>query len=446
MIVEVHEMPRKFVIIRKAIVALVPVLLLASVAYPENILEVIRYQSSVSSDKAGPLDLEAEIHYDKERPHAPIAVVMHGFRGDASIVREQAGRLRDAGFFAIAVSMRGRGNCDGKRDDGGVEIYDIYDAIEHVKNRYSRYIDGSNVHIVGYSGGGGNVMSALTKFPDYFRVGAAHFGISDYGYDVTYGWFFNGAGPTGVHHDLLVADIGDPSLGDPNVRDRYHARASSLASKNNPYSEIHLFVDYNETTCPPNLTTIYRDNAVSQASYPGEFNNITVHIGGYGKYEDFNHNGIDEPNELQNWPHGYPPANQQHASEAWYLGRLLTGQILQPVLHDSGELFVAGFVKTKRFGLWLGDGQNAAGSLKYNLSAETKSFSLKILSNDKSITGTLTVDVSDTIGKQVIVLLNGLEKARYVPGEKSYTAKPIHDGDTLLLKEVNRTSEGAGGK
>src|SRR5690606_20148014 len=97
------------------------------------------------------------------------------------------------------------------------------------------------VHITGYSGGGGNAMSALTKFPDYFRAGSSYFGISDYGYVDGVGWYTNGAGSG--HRSQLRTDIGDPTQEDPDVVDRYHARASSLAARNNPYSEIHLFVN-----------------------------------------------------------------------------------------------------------------------------------------------------------------------------------------------------------
>jgi dipeptidyl aminopeptidase/acylaminoacyl peptidase len=89
------------------------------------------YPSSVSSDVDGPLDLVAELTYDDSREHAPIAVVMHGYSGASGKLGEVRGNaqyLRDKGFFAVSVAMRGRDGSDGVRDSGGLEIYDIYDG------------------------------------------------------------------------------------------------------------------------------------------------------------------------------------------------------------------------------------------------------------------------------------------------------------------------------
>src|SRR5262249_4527663 len=157
----------------------------------------------------------------------------------------------------------------------------------------------------------------------------------------------------------------------------------------------------NEPTCPPVNITTYKNNAVGAASFVGEFNNITTHIGGLGQYVDFNGNSVNEANELQSWPHGYPNANEQQAAESWYLSRLLSGSIPEPVLNLQDDLFVAGFVSTKRFSLWLGDGQNAAGDLEYELVGNQWKFDLDILSNSTSVEGTLKVNTAALAGKPV---------------------------------------------
>ena len=141
--------------------------------------------------------------------------------------------------------------------------------------------------------------------------------MSDYGYDTTNGWYFKGAGTS--HQAQMRTDIGNPTLGDPSIQDRYAARASNIASHNNPYSEIHLFVNASEATCPPINSTSYRDNAIANESFSGEFNDITVHIGYAGTYEDFNGNGQNDSDEQQYWPHGFPTADQQHAAQSRYL-------------------------------------------------------------------------------------------------------------------------------
>ncbi|MBL7186489.1 MAG: prolyl oligopeptidase family serine peptidase [Phycisphaerae bacterium] len=400
-----------------------------------RITKTIRYQSTISSDANEPLELVAELNYKSGYKNAPIAVVMHGYSpatGNLDNVRASARRLRDSGFFAISVAMRGRDGSDGVRDSGGLEIYDIYDAVEYVKLEYAEFVDPNNVHITGYSGGGGNTMSALTKFPDYFRAGAAFFGMSDYGYDPINGWYFNGA--SSGHQALMRADIGDPTQGIPDVEDKYAARASNLASKNNPYSEIHLFVNQNETTCPMINDITYLDNAIASASFDGEFDNITVHIGGLGEYEDFNLNGIYEANELQSWPHGDPIANVQHAAEAWYLDRVLTGQIPQPVLNPSDELYVAGYVKTKPFSLWLGNGDNAAAQLNYNLASDRKEFVINILTNNKAIESIITVDTSDMEGS-VFAKVNDTIVAE-LDGGDLFTYNNLMDGDKLELYTI----------
>lgn len=402
------------------------------------------YLSSISTDSNGPLNLVAEVHYDSMRPNSPIAVVMHGYSPTSTFdeFRPAAQRLRDKGFFAILVAMRGRDGSDGIRDSGGVEIFDIYDAVEALKKSttYKQYVNGDIVYITGYSGGGGNTMSALTKFPDYFRAGAGYFGMSDYGYNPVSGWYFDGAAAS--HQTQMRTDIGNPTTGGPLVLDRYMARASNLASVNNPYSEIHLFVNHNEPTCPPINVTSYRDNALAAASFAGEFSNITVHIGGYGQYQDFNGNGINEPQELQNWPHQLPTADQQNAAELWFMNRLRAGQIPQPAMNAQDTLFVAGYVKTKPFFLWLGDGQNAAASLEYELSGEQKTFQMEVLSSDKSVTGSLKVNVQDMAGQTVSVLVNGQVVGQFTDLAE-YHHPALADGDVLVLQcgPVEKTAD-----
>jgi dienelactone hydrolase len=426
--------------LRAAAVAAVLLTCLTSRAAAGNVTTIVTYPSSVSSDAGGPLDLRAELNYDDARTDAPIFVVMHGFSptlGNFDNVRAGAQRLRDRGFFAVSVAMRGRDGSDGVRDSGGVEIHDIYDAVEFVKATYAPYVDASSVSITGYSGGGGNVMSALVRFPDTFRVGAGFFGMSDYGHDPVHGWYFQGAGSG--HRAILVADVGDPTSGNPQVADRYHARASNLAAANNLHSEVHLFVNHDELTCPPLNDFRYRDltlgglaRAETAVPVAGTVWNVTVHIGGLGEWVDFNHNGIPDPGEWQDWPHQFPTAGQQAAAEGWYLDRLLRGKILQPVLDDEGTLVVLGYVRTRPFSLWMGDGQDAVARLAYDLSPQLKRFDLEMLTLDKAATGELCVDTADMDGKTVLVRLNGVTLSTFVGGG-IWCRSGLADGDVLEL-------------
>jgi hypothetical protein len=396
------------------------------------VLTTFSYKSTVSTDANGLLDLVAELNYDDARTNAPIAVVMHGysFVTVISTVRANAQRLRDKGFFAISVALRERDGADGRRDSGGVEIHDIYDAVEAIKQNFAARVNPRIVYMTGYSGGGGNTLSALTKFPDYFNAGAAFFGMSDYGYDHTNGWYFNGAGSH--HQSQLRTDIGDPTLGNPVVTDRYHGRASNLASANNPYSEIHLFVNNDEVTCPAINMITYRSNAVARAAFPNEFTNITVHVGRVGLYVDFDRDGTNDANELQYWPHGNPSASQQDAAESWFMGRLLAGQIPAPTLNPSDTLFVAGFVKTSKFECWVGDGQAGAMQLDYRLTASNLTFQTTGISLSTSLTARLTANTAVFSNQVVHALVNSNHVASFVGGG-NWTRPNLHPGDLLAL-------------
>lgn len=404
----------------------------------------VTYMSSISTDANGPLDLKATVTYPTNLAagaNAPIAVVMHGYSPATGNIAEylpRATQLSSRGYVAIVVAMRGRDGSDGRRDSGGLEIYDIYDAVEYVKADpfFAGKIDPNNLYISGYSGGGGNVMSALTKFPDYFNLGASFFGMSDYGWDQQYGWYQNGANVGGTRTPILNADIGNPTLGDPHVLDRYLARASNLASRNNPYSEIHLFVNDDEPICPPVNSLSFRDNAVAQATLPGEFDNINVHLGKSDSsiWVDWNQNSTKETTEVQNWPHGLSSSIQSRG-EAWYLDRLLAGDVPSPVLNSQDELFVAGWTRTKPFQIWLGDGQNAAGNLAYSLGTTEMSFQLDIVSNDKNVSGVLTIYENRLATSTAAMELNGTIIG-YADLTTKFTYAGLADGDHLRFISI----------
>lgn len=407
--------------------------------------DVFDYQSTITSDADGPLDLKAGVIWDDSLTNAPIAVIMHPYSSNTtfSTTYPNADHLRDQGFFSILVAMRGRDGSDGIRDSGGLEVYDIYDAVEAIMAapRYQNRFDPEIKYITGYSGGGGNAMSALTKFPDYFNAGASFVGMSDYGYDDPSGWYFNGAGSRTT---ILDADVGDRSSNDPDVIDRYHARASNLASKNNPYSKIYLFSNEAETISPIINDITYRDNAVAAEAYPGEFDNIRFVSGQSGvEYEgpdnpadwvDWNEDGQQQSFELQNYPHSSSVLVQERG-EAWFLDDLRAGRLPLPRLYDADEMFIAGFVRTSPFQLYLGDGQNAAAELDYALTSEVMTFTLQISSLDKSVTGELTIYENRLATAEAVIELNGRRLQR-IDLSGGYQFTGLGDGDQLRFLRV----------
>ena len=112
--------------------------------------ETITYSSSVD----GTSPLYVDVAYDDTKSNLPVLVVMHGYGGDRTDVSRTIQRLAQEGLFAVAPDMRGHGDSAGKRDSGGVEIMDIYDAIECIRRSFGNRIDPRNINIAGYSGGG----------------------------------------------------------------------------------------------------------------------------------------------------------------------------------------------------------------------------------------------------------------------------------------------------
>jgi dipeptidyl aminopeptidase/acylaminoacyl peptidase len=128
--------------------------------------------------------LKAHLAIPKGAGALPLLVLMHGFRGQAADFQDATlkrfATSYGKGVFVAAVSMRGRDGSKGTPDSGGKEIDDIAEAVEALLKEYPKQLSPDNVHIVGYSGGGGNAMSAAALYPKMFQTATSFFGISDY--------------------------------------------------------------------------------------------------------------------------------------------------------------------------------------------------------------------------------------------------------------------------
>jgi pimeloyl-ACP methyl ester carboxylesterase len=169
--------------------------------------EEIRYASSI--DKID--GLKATVAWSRAE-RQPVLVVMHGWSGSfMDFDHDMLDRYVRAGFFVVAVGMRGDANGP-LRDGSGREIYDIADAISFVRARYPTDVDQQRAYIAGWSGGGANALAAAMRFPDLFAGVAAYFPVTDYGYEP------DGLVQTSTVYGASVhAAIGDPV----KDRDRY---------------------------------------------------------------------------------------------------------------------------------------------------------------------------------------------------------------------------------
>lgn len=83
-------------------------------------------------------------------------------------------------YLKIQVDMRGRRFSDGQPDCNGLELIDIIDAVEYVKEHYPEYIlDPKVVYYEGGSDGGCNGLALAAKFPDYFAHYVNLYGPAD---------------------------------------------------------------------------------------------------------------------------------------------------------------------------------------------------------------------------------------------------------------------------
>jgi hypothetical protein len=191
-----------------------------------------------------------------------------------------------------------------------------------------------------------------------------------------------------------------------------------------------------EAITPLVNSSSYLEQARVAESFPGEFANVRLHIGKSDNslWLDRDGNGNPESAEIQNWPHGLS-ADIQARGEAWYLDRLLAGEVPPPEIATTDEFTVAGWVRTKAFQLWLGDGQNAAAKLRYVLGEREAEFEVEILTSDKDVEGVLTLYGERLPAGPVRVEINGLFQGIQEVSTGA-TFEGVRHGDLVRLTAV----------
>lgn len=240
-------------------------------------------------------------------------------------------------YLKVIVDMRGRAFSDGKPDCSGYELYDIYDAIEFVKEHYKEYIiDESTVYFEAGSGGGGNCYEILCKFPDYFAAATALCGMSDYAE-----WYRDDK--TGEFRDELSVWIAP----DPDRYPMEYRSRSGIDGINNLYTP--LFIAHGETDV--RVPVHHARNYVKKAAASGK--------GELVKYLELKGVGT-----MSHW--GNATEEQMETVRRLSEENRLCHRV--PVeIPDKGTLTVHGYVVTKKFSVFLDDIGKCAG-LTYDLS------------------------------------------------------------------------------
>lgn len=293
-------------------------------------LRNITYPSSID-----PLTLTATIAYPAGGVDLPVLAILHGFDQAASdfdiaTVRRFAGY----GLMAVFPDMRGRGAAQGARDIGGREIQDIVDAINYVLDAYPAETDATQIHIVGYSGGGGNTYSALSRYPDFFNSGTSFFGISDYAE-----WYEQGG-----NTELMDRWIGGSPAEHP---DRYQARSSVSGIANYTGGRLWMFHDTDDIAVPITHTVKVME-ALDAAHLTNYHARLTNHV------------------SWPRWMHALPNGNQPVIeAERIFIPPIVDKMYPAWTVPERGTLTVVGYVVTKRFEVWL----RASGSDVWGLDA-----------------------------------------------------------------------------
>jgi len=354
------------------------------------IVEEIAFPSSI--EELYPL--YAEIAYDPKLRNMPILVYQHGdYPGTRLGCIPLIYQLAKNGIFGIAVSKRGRDGSAGNGDSFGKETYDIYDAVEYVKKQYAEYINPDNINITGGSAGGMDTFSAVVHFPDYFRVAAPFVGTPDLGHWVrqleptlalieqlsnTVGGIYEGTWS-------LISQIIEGIGGLPKqVPDNYLARNWVLGAINNPYTLIHIFWDA-EDGAAPSITE--RSKAYFEETKKMGYTNVHLHFSKKGDKLRFLHWGVPDNTFIYHY----------------FLPTILSKSHPAPVLADAGRLHILGFIKTKKFLILLGEGNDAVARVDYFLSHSSSTFYFRRLSKDITKKGKLIYENASKDSYQVSV-------------------------------------------
>lgn len=298
--------------------------------------ETFEYASSVDGVKP----LKADVAFRPDGKPKPLLVVMHGYSGSRKAVTLDLQELAERGVFAVAPDMRGCGDSAGKWDSGGLDVHDIVDAVLAAVAKYPKEIDPRNLNIVGYSGGGGNAIACMVRFPDLFRTSVSFFGISDYG-----GWHASKGRPD--CNARMERVLGGPPEKLPAV---YLARNATPAAANPaPDARLHFFWDEAETQCPADMVekfiATYRKAGGKHA---------TTHVS--KKSDDFR------------WVHNYRSGNRALSkADDLFLPDVLSEKPTSPRLSKAGKLIVPGYIVTRRFQVWVEDGQKGQVTVEYDL-------------------------------------------------------------------------------
>jgi pimeloyl-ACP methyl ester carboxylesterase len=336
-------------------------------SYPVTI-ETFSYSSSI--DAASYPALTATVAYNPNLSGQPLLILMHGMATTSAAFDTACyQRFVTRGYFVVAPDLRA--TISGSRRD----IFDITDAVTAARQFYAQYLDsaGRN-YMVGYSAGGGNTLNCAMKCPDLFCAYVDHFGMSDYGTDPTYGWYYTNT----IWDGDLQSIFGGTPTAVPNAyqaSDAYQGVPTNLLG-----GELLMFADAGDANVAVSHSTRMQAAMVAAGNLLSTL------------WESNNSAG-----DVYWWEHGYPietpsgPYPNCHSEDIW-MRWLARPNVRAPWRYPiSGSCRVHGFLKTKRFEIDLGNLDDQVATLSWNCAAN--SYTVTPLTGSMSVTvkvGTLS--------------------------------------------------------
>ncbi len=346
---------------------------------PEFVAEDVEYDSSID-DLRG---LKARVAYNKRRKNAPIVVLLAGGTpGSTKPLRGDVERWARKGAFAVLPTLRGRDGSPGQADIMGREVYDILDAVEHVKAAYSEYVNPDLVGLVSYSAGAAVGLLAVERFPDYFRAAAAYFPITDRAAQPYWELYEREPANENEEKALRIAKMVEKLIGGTpaTAPDAYAARRTLSAAANARRTRIHLFHDVEDWLVP-----VEQSERFVEAAKAAGLTNVKL----YKSY----------PDDGRRWLHGHPnKVADLAAGEHKFQGQLTGGSPGKPKLPREGELVVLGYLRADAFEVWLGDGLRSAAALSYSLGDAEARFAVAPHSGDAAAPARILLDAERFAG------------------------------------------------
>ena len=298
-------------------------------------------------------NLYARYSYDAGFSNCPIVLIIAGWGGNATSIDSATMRRWAArGYFALVAGMRGRNSASGARDASAREIYDLYDAVKYVQQNFG-VTNKRKVTVIGYSGGGGNALALCAKFPDLVNVGVSFFGMSDYGYDGTDGWYFTNSS----YASEIATAVGDTPA---NVPNKYRSRYI-LESLPGNFTGGYLLLYHSPSDSLVNV--VHSDNVKAAFDSAAKTNY--------------------ELNRSTDYAHGYP--NDVEALRNVEPDILAKSLAQKPWTFPAvGSIRVSGYIKTKRFEIRLGNMDNHVADVAYN--TNDKSYTITPITGEMSVT------------------------------------------------------------